>query len=485
MSLYQFGPFELDAEQLLLSVAGVPVALGPKVVETLLALLEHPGEVLSKSALLDRVWPDGFVEEANLAQNIYVLRKTLRAHWDADAIATVSRRGYRFVGEVRLVERAPSAPIAAAAVQAAGVPRRSALRRWGGAAAALAATIVLAFFAISSNTSAHLAGGSALSPKGARLYAIGRYYWNQRTEAGVTKSLAYFTQVVDTDPRDARGYAALADANAIMADYGYGSLKSPVYMERAHAYAQKALALDADSAEAYAVLGMIDSEMMSEKVLGRKAAAARTARGIAELRRSIALDASYGPAHEWYGIALLEGGRAHDALRELQAAANLDPLSISTTAWLSSAAYLDRQYDEAIAYAHQAIDLAPSRPDVWQNLGLSYEARGDRALAIATYKIYATKCASCATQASALLAHAYAVQHEMPLARAALAKAQADPNAPPSDIATALAAFGERTSAFVWLRRMHGYPHALIALDPRLDVLRQDARFRDFVQSPA
>jgi len=484
MSLYQFGPFALDAEQLLLSVGDVPVALGPKVVETLLALLEHPGEVLSKTALLDRVWPDGFVEEANLAQNIYVLRKTLRAHWDADAIMTVSRRGYRFVGEVRLAERPHSAPIAAP-VTAASVAARSNVRRWIGIAAALAATVVLAGFTISSNTSAHASGDGALSPKGARLYAIGRYYWNQRTEPGVTKSLAYFTQVVDTDPRDARGYAALADANAIMANYGYGSLKSPVYYERAHAYAQKALALDANSAEAYAVLGMIDTDSMTEKGETRASAAARAARGVAELRRSIALDPSYGPAHEWYGIALLEGGRAHDALRELQAAANLDPLSISTTAWLSSAAYLDRQYDEAIAYAHQAIDLAPSRPDVWQNLGLSYEARGDRALAIATYKIYATKCSSCATQASALLAHAYAVQHEMPLARAALAKAQADPNAPPSDIATALAAFGERASAFVWLRRMHGYPHALIALDPRLDVLRQDSRFRDFVQSPA
>jgi len=482
MSLYQFGPFELDAEQLLLSVGDIPVALGPKVVETLLALLEHPGEVLSKTALLDRVWPDGFVEEANLAQNIYVLRKTLRAHWDADAILTVSRRGYRFVGDVRLTERRHSAPAPAPATAASP---RSRTRRWIGVAAGLAASVVLAVFAISTNTSARQTGDATLSPKGARLYAIGRYYWNQRSASGVVKSLAYFTQVVDTDPRDARGYAALADANAIMANYGYGSLKSPVYYERAHAYAQKALALDANSAEAYAVLGMIDTDLMTEKGETRASAAARGARGVAELRRSIALDPSYGPAHEWYGIALLEGGRAHDALHELQAAANLDPLSISTTAWLSSAAYLDRQYDEAIAYAHQAIDLAPSRPDVWQNLGLSYEARGDRALAIATYKIYATKCASCATQASALLAHAYAVQHEMPLARAALAKAQADPNAPPSDIATALVAFGERASAFVWLRRMHGYPHALIALDPRLDVIRKDSRFRDFVQSPA
>ena len=76
MSVYEFGPFRLDAGQLLLFDRGEPVALGPKVVETLLALIEHPGDVLTKSALLDRIWPEGFVDEANLAQNVYVLRKS-------------------------------------------------------------------------------------------------------------------------------------------------------------------------------------------------------------------------------------------------------------------------------------------------------------------------------------------------------------------------------------------------------------------------
>lgn len=465
MSVYGFGPFRLDAEQLLLAVDGVPVALGPRVVETLLALIEHPGEVLSKSALLDRVWPDGFVEEANLAQNIYVLRKTLRAHWDVDAIATVSRRGYRFTGDVCRVERTPSLP---------GVESPSAARsrrRWLGLAGAIAACIVAAVATIATIGSAHdPAGSPQLSTKGARLYAIGRYYWNQRTQAGVEKSLAYFAEVVDADPRDARGYAALADGNAIMGDYGFGTLPPATYFERAHAYAEKALELDPKSAEAYAVLGMLESDVSG---------GSRT-RGIAYLRRSIALDPSYGPAHQWYGIALLYGGRATDALKELQTAANLDPLSVTTTVWLSDAAYLDRHYDEAIAYARQAIDLSPQRKDVWQNLGLSYEARGDYSLAIAAYKTFATKCSNCATQASALLAHVYAVRHDMPHARAELAAAKADPTVSAADIATALVAFGERTSAFDWLHRLKGYPHKLIALDPRFDALRHDARFRDF-----
>src|ERR1700730_11218787 len=100
MSIYEFGPFRLNEEQLLLTCAGTPVALGPKVVETLLALVEHPGDVLAKNVMLDRIWPDGFVEEANLSQNIHVLRKTFRQHACADPIETVPKRGYRFAAPV-------------------------------------------------------------------------------------------------------------------------------------------------------------------------------------------------------------------------------------------------------------------------------------------------------------------------------------------------------------------------------------------------
>ena len=113
MSVYEFGPFQLDAARLLLLDRGAPLPIGPKVVETLLALIEHPGEVFPKTDLLARIWPEGYVDEANLAQNIYVLRKMLRARWDVDAIETIPRRGYRFRPPVRLREIARSEPKAA------------------------------------------------------------------------------------------------------------------------------------------------------------------------------------------------------------------------------------------------------------------------------------------------------------------------------------------------------------------------------------
>ena len=75
--LYEFGCFALDVSNRLLLRDGEPVPLQPKALDTLLLLIERRGEVLTKDELLRQLWPDSFVEESNLSQNIYVLRKAL------------------------------------------------------------------------------------------------------------------------------------------------------------------------------------------------------------------------------------------------------------------------------------------------------------------------------------------------------------------------------------------------------------------------
>ena len=476
MSVYEFGPFQLDVERLLLLHGGAPVALGPKVVETLLALVEHPREVLAKGALLDRIWPEGFVEEANLAQNIYVLRKTLRSTWGVDAIETVPRRGYRFVADVRRVEHVPlaEAPVVHEAAPAvAAAPRRSVTYR--GLVAVASVVLVALGFAFTA-AMAHRAPVAELSANGARIYQIGRYYWNLRTRAGVEKSLAYFAQVIDTDPHDARGYAALAEANAIMGDYRYGSQPPAVYFARARGYAEKALAIDPDSAEAHASLGLIALDTHQENT------------AVDELQRSLQLDPSYGPAHEWYGVALLYKGRAADAFRELQTAANLDPLSVSTTAWLGSLAYLEHRFNEAIAYSRQTLDLEPQRTDVLTTIGEAYEAEGNYSRAIDAFEKYGDSERDNRAEAAALLAHVYALQHRSSEARAQLAYAIAHPKGvDQTDLAAAAAAVGDRSVALELLRRLKGRL-AWFALenDPRFAQLRADAAFRQLsLQQPA
>ena len=78
------------------------IPLAPKVIETLLALIERRGEIVSKREMMKRLWADSFVEDSNLTQNIYLLRKTLGKAADGrDLIETFRRRGYRFNGEIK------------------------------------------------------------------------------------------------------------------------------------------------------------------------------------------------------------------------------------------------------------------------------------------------------------------------------------------------------------------------------------------------
>ena len=103
--IYEFGPFCLDIHRHALSRSGQPVSLPPKAFEILLLLLENRNNLLSKTDLLSRIWPDAVVEENNLAQHVSLLRKTLGENREMPRyIETVPRVGYRFIGEVRVVE---------------------------------------------------------------------------------------------------------------------------------------------------------------------------------------------------------------------------------------------------------------------------------------------------------------------------------------------------------------------------------------------
>ncbi len=99
--LYKFGPFTLNAKEKLLLRDGRRVMLKPKVFDLLLVLVENSGHVIEKNELMNRLWPDTFVEESNLSVSIFALRKALgENHYGHSYIETVPRRGYRFVANV-------------------------------------------------------------------------------------------------------------------------------------------------------------------------------------------------------------------------------------------------------------------------------------------------------------------------------------------------------------------------------------------------
>jgi TolB-like protein/DNA-binding winged helix-turn-helix (wHTH) protein/Tfp pilus assembly protein PilF len=106
--LYEFGEFRLDAQKRTLQQGEDLVALTPKAFDTLLVLLESPGRVVEKDELMSAVWPDSFVEESNVTQTIFVLRKALGQTREQGYILTVPGRGYRFAGDVRPILRSAS-----------------------------------------------------------------------------------------------------------------------------------------------------------------------------------------------------------------------------------------------------------------------------------------------------------------------------------------------------------------------------------------
>jgi DNA-binding winged helix-turn-helix (wHTH) protein/TolB-like protein/Flp pilus assembly protein TadD len=95
-----FGPFRLDLTDHLLLRAGQAVALTPKAFDTLLVLVRNNGRIVEKDELLKSVWPETFVEEATLAQNIFTVRQALGGSAGEQYIRTIPKRGYRFVASV-------------------------------------------------------------------------------------------------------------------------------------------------------------------------------------------------------------------------------------------------------------------------------------------------------------------------------------------------------------------------------------------------
>ncbi len=165
--MYEFGRFRFDPANHLLLSEGTPVSLTPKVFEVLLVLVQNGSRLTTKEDLMQRVWPDSFVEEANLTVNISALRKLLGDTLDGRPyIETVPKKGYRFVApvaEVRAetphklspaVNRVQELPIQTAEqsddtssnapVQAKTFVRKKAWRRFGVAVLGLLLLVVVA-----------------------------------------------------------------------------------------------------------------------------------------------------------------------------------------------------------------------------------------------------------------------------------------------------------------------------------------------------
>lgn len=305
-------------------------------------------------------------------------------------------------------------------------------------------------------------------------YLRGRYFWNKRDQPGLKKSLDHFQQAVELDPNYAQAYAGLADAYILCVTYKVDSFPPDEAFRRARAAATKALAIDETQAEAHASLAMI--KVWSD----HDESGAET-----EFKRAIGLNPNYATAHHWYSEYLARSGRESEAMTEIRAAQELDPLSPVINTTLGERLYYARRYDEAITQLRRTLDITPDFVSAHFILGLALEQAGRFEEAISELRT-AMIAASVNANLAASLGHTYALAGQQAKARKILHDLLAQKTCDPYEIAMVYQGLGNRQQALGWLTKIkdkEGELRMLLRLDPRLDSLRSEPRFRELLTS--
>ena len=329
--VYQFGPFTLDAGRRRLLRHGEIITVPPKALDVLHVLLDNRGRTVDKGDLMSRVWRDAIVEEANLTQSVFVLRRALGDEpSDPQYISTVARRGYRFVGNV---SETGSEPL---------LNERRRVHR-------------------------------TASLEAYHAYVKGRHYWSKRDVDGVRAALGYFRQAIDLDPTYALAYVGLAECFLVLRGHSWPC--APDALLTAKAAASRALEIDDTIGEAHAALGLI--RMTSEwNWVG-----AEQSFGCA-----IELAPDYATARNWWANYLAAQGRFDEAVREAAEAVRLDPLSVTWRMGVGHMLFLARRYAESVDTELSALEMDPQFWLAHWVLGLAYEQLGDLSRATAALR---------------------------------------------------------------------------------------------------
>ena len=321
---------------------------------------------------------------------------------------------------------------------------------------------------------ARLASARPVNPEAHDLYLKGRYEWNKRTEEGLKKGLEYFQQAIQLDPDYALAYCGAADTYGVLGLNGF--LPAKEAYPKARAAALKALELDESLAEAHVSLAKVLFEYDWNWRAGEK-----------EYQRAIELNPSYATAHHWYAVALACLGRDKEAIREIELARRLDPLSVMINANVGTMLYVSRQYDRAIVELRRAIELEPSNFEAYYYLSQTYAQKGMNQEAIAAAQ-QAVSLERDNPELAALLAHTYAVTGHRGEALKILGKLKELSKRKyfsPYLLAMIYAGLGDKEEAFAWLQKaadVHDGEMIGLKVEPEIDPLRSDPRLQDLVR---
>ena len=198
-----------------------------------------------------------------------------------------------------------------------------------------------------------------------RLYQQGRFLFNKfEPPESNRKAIERYQEAIERDPNFALAYAGMADAYAYLAENFVVAPKE--VMPKAKEAAEKAVALDANSAEAHTSLAAVRLDYDWDVDAAQR-----------ELRRALDLNPGYAWAHHWYAHSLEAQGRLDEALKEMRAALALDPFSIAINWDVGNDLVVLRRYDEAERHLKTAMDLFPSNPVIGFIRADAFYSRGD------------------------------------------------------------------------------------------------------------
>jgi serine/threonine protein kinase/tetratricopeptide (TPR) repeat protein len=306
-----------------------------------------------------------------------------------------------------------------------------------------------------------------------QLYLKGRYHVLKFTPEEMRKGLECINQALAIDPRYALAYDGLAFYYTAAVDW---TLSPSEAMPKAKEAARKALEIDDDLAEAHNEMAWVHCYYDWDW------AAAES-----EFRRAIESKPNDPVAHDNYALFLIPMGRTDEGITEHKKAIDLDPLSTHSSGSLGVSLYYAHRYAQAVVQLRKTIDLDPTYWWAHSYMGRAYAQQGQFPQAIAELQ-EAVRSASGITEPRALLGRVYAVSGKRVEARKVLDELNEMSKqfyVSPYNIALIYVGLGEKNQALAWLERAFTERSTwmpYLTVDPGLDSLRSEARFRDLLR---
>jgi TolB-like protein/DNA-binding winged helix-turn-helix (wHTH) protein/Tfp pilus assembly protein PilF len=302
-------------------------------------------------------------------------------------------------------------------------------------------------------------------------YLKGRYYWNQRTDAGLREAINYFKRSISIDPSNADAYSGLADTYALAGDWEYGIMPPAEAFPLAKAAANEALALDDRLGEAHTSLAFV-----LDLYYWDWSAAER------QFKLAINLNPGYAVAHHWYAWHLLVLGRNAEGMFEMRQAERLDPLSLIIRSDVADALCSLHLFEESVQQSRKTLALDPNFAVGHFQLAEALVQQRQYDAAIGEFKQAITISGHLAAF-DANLAHAYAVSGRKAEALQIALDMESRVNLNPSadaNIALIYVGLGDWDQAMAWLNKAYDARfNPSILIRAAFDPLRADARFRD------